>query len=47
MTLAQPSVRATGRPPFRRTYDQQWLIERHGYRSPIETRDHPRTKAAR
>jgi len=31
---------------FGRTYNQHWLIERHGYRTPIEARDHLRTKAA-
>jgi putative transposase len=25
---------------FGRTYNQQWLIERHGYRTPTETREH-------
>jgi hypothetical protein len=31
---------------FGRTYNEQWLIERHGYRTPIESRDHLPTKAA-
>ena len=31
---------------FGRTYNQQWLIERHGYRTPIEARDHLRAQAA-
>jgi hypothetical protein len=25
---------------FGRTSNQQWLIERHGYRTPTETREH-------
>lgn len=42
--------RASGRQAarlFGGTCNQQWLIERHGYRSPIETRDHPPAKPAR
>jgi transposase InsO family protein len=31
---------------FGRTYNQQWLIERHGHRTPIEARDQLRAKAA-
>jgi putative transposase len=31
---------------FGRTYNDQWLIERHGYRTPIEARDHLRAQAA-
>jgi putative transposase len=31
---------------FGRTYNQQWLIERHDYRTPIEARDHLRAQAA-
>jgi hypothetical protein len=31
---------------FGRTYNQHWLIERHGYRTPIEARDHLHGKAA-
>lgn len=31
---------------FGRTYNQQWLIERHGYRTPIEAREHLRGQAA-
>ena len=31
---------------FGRTYNQHWLIERHGYRTPIEAREHLRTQAA-
>jgi putative transposase len=31
---------------FGRTYNQQWLIERHDYRTPIEARQHLRAKAA-
>ena len=31
---------------FGRTYNQHWLIERHGYRAPIEAREHLRAKAA-
>ena len=31
---------------FGRTYNQQWLIERHGYRTPSEAREHPRRQAA-
>ena len=30
---------------FGRTYNEQWLIERHGYRTPIEARDHLRAQA--
>jgi putative transposase len=29
---------------FGRTYNQHWLIERHGYRTPTEARDHLRAK---
>jgi hypothetical protein len=25
---------------FARTYNQSWLLERHGYRTPIEARQH-------
>jgi hypothetical protein len=25
---------------LRRTYNQHWLIERHGYRTPTEAREH-------
>jgi hypothetical protein len=25
---------------FARTYNQSWLLERHGYRTPIEARRH-------
>ena len=25
---------------FARTYNQSWLLERHGYRTPIEARGH-------
>ena len=25
---------------FARTYNREWLIERHGYRSPLEAREH-------
>ena len=25
---------------FGRTYNQQWLVERHGYRTPTEAREH-------
>ena len=31
---------------FGRTYNQHWLIERHGYRTPIEARDHLRAETA-
>jgi putative transposase len=31
---------------FGRTYNQQWLIERHGYRTPTEAREHLRAQAA-
>ena len=31
---------------FGRTYNQHWLIERHGYRTPTEARDHLRAQAA-
>jgi transposase InsO family protein len=31
---------------FGRTFNEQWLIERHGFRTPIEARDHQRAKAA-
>ena len=31
---------------FGRTYNQQWLIERHGYRTPTEAREHLRSQAA-
>jgi len=31
---------------FGRSYNEQWLIERHGYRTPIEARDHLRAQAA-
>jgi hypothetical protein len=30
---------------FGRTYNQQWLIERHGCRTPIEAREHLRAQA--
>jgi hypothetical protein len=30
---------------FGRTYNQQWLIERHGCRTPIEAREHLRARA--
>jgi putative transposase len=30
---------------FGRSYNQHWLIERHGYRTPIEAREHLRAKA--
>ena len=25
---------------FARTYNESWLLERHGYRTPAETREH-------
>ena len=31
---------------FGRTYNQHWLIERHGYRTPTEAREHLRAQAA-
>ena len=31
---------------FGRTYNQHWLIERHGYRTPTEARKHLRAQAA-
>jgi transposase InsO family protein len=31
---------------FGRTYNQHWLIERHGYRTPTEARNHLRAQAA-
>src|SRR5581483_7841715 len=31
---------------FGRTYNQHWLIERHDYRTPTETREHLRAQAA-
>ena len=31
---------------FGRTYNQHWLIERHGYRTPTEACEHLRTQAA-
>jgi putative transposase len=40
-TAVRTAVRAFGR-----TYNQHWLIERHGYRTPTEARDHLRTQAA-
>jgi hypothetical protein len=30
---------------FGRTYNEQWLIERHRYRTPIEAREHLRILA--
>jgi hypothetical protein len=39
--LSRSAVRAFGR-----TYKQHWLIERHGYRTPIEARDQLRVRAA-
>jgi transposase InsO family protein len=30
---------------FGRIYNEHWLIERHGYRTPIKARDHPRAQA--
>jgi transposase-like protein len=35
------AVRRLGRP-----YNQHWLIERHGYRTPTEAREHLRAQAA-
>jgi hypothetical protein len=40
-TSSVPTVHAFGR-----TYNQHWLIERHGYRTPAEAREHVRAKAA-
>ncbi len=31
---------------FARTYDEHWLLERHGYRTPIEAREHLLRRAA-
>ncbi|MGD0716276.1 MAG: hypothetical protein ABSB24_19200 [Gaiellaceae bacterium] len=31
---------------FGRTYNQHWLIERHGYRTPTEAREHLRAQTA-
>jgi len=31
---------------FARTYDEHWLLERHGYRTPIEAREHLLRQAA-
>ncbi len=31
---------------FARTYNSEWLIERHGYRSPLEVREHLRANRA-
>jgi hypothetical protein len=35
-----PNGDRSPRGTFGRTYNQQWLIERHGYRTPTETREH-------
>lgn len=39
------AVRHFGR-GFGRTYNEHWLIECHDYRTPIEAREHLRSKAA-
>ena len=35
-TLEELRLRVRG---FARTYNREWLLERHGYRSPVEARE--------